>query len=455
MIKIIKLLRIIAPVVLIFSSFSFHAQSFDVDTIMMNGRTASCINIVLLGDGYKIAELSKFELDAKNLINAFFTQTPFSQYRNYFNVFIIKVPSNESGAATNPNSLIDNYFGSTFGYAGIDRLLVPTNTTNVINVLANNFPEYDQVIMLVNSPDYGGSGGWVATASTNVSVIELLLHETGHSFANLADEYWAGSQYAREAINMTQETNLEKLRWKNWYGDFDIGLYPHTDPTWYRPHQSCKMRALENSFCSVCGEGIIEQIHSLVSPLISYYPVNTNIDTLNFPIKFKIDLIEPDPNTLQRNWKLNNVPFDHNIDSVLLDANDLQGNSNILTVTIEDTTQLLRVDNHSTIHLSSVSWVIGNSASGAEKIISSSNDVIISLYPNPLNEDLHVKIQGEIKNNLKMDIYDMEGILQSSHSLNPHELNTLTLNYLNQGIYIAKIYIDNVFITSTKIIITE
>src|SRR5690554_5643272 len=107
------------------------AQKFEMDTVLYNGNTDHFINIVILGDGYLESELSQFTLDAQNISSALFNEPPFKNYQGFFNVFTIKVPSNESGAAMDPNNLIDNYFGSTFGYAGIERLLVPTKTFNI------------------------------------------------------------------------------------------------------------------------------------------------------------------------------------------------------------------------------------------------------------------------------------------------------------------------------------
>jgi len=118
------------------------------------------INLVFLGDGFLESELQDFRDVAEEYATLLFTVDPFRKFGSFFNAFSISVPSNVSGAATDPNSLIDNYFGSTFGYAGIERLLVPTNNTAITNVLANYFPKYDQVFMLVNSATYGGSGGW-------------------------------------------------------------------------------------------------------------------------------------------------------------------------------------------------------------------------------------------------------------------------------------------------------
>ena len=437
-------------------SSSVSAQKFDIDTLQYSGDENNFINIVILGDGYKQSELTQFSIDAKNMISAVMNEIPFSNYRHYFNVFLIKVPSNESGAALNPANLIDNYYGSTFWYAGIERLLVPTNSTRISNVLANNFPAYDEVLMIVNSSKYGGSGGWVATASTNSASNEIAIHELGHSFSSLADEYWAGNSYAHEAINMTQQTNITTLKWRNWYGDYEIGLYPHDEsPDWYRPHQYCKMRYLGYPYCSVCLEGIVEKIHTYTSPLLSYKPAFLNINAPAFPLKFKLNLIDPVPNTLKRCWKINGLIFENNIDSILINKINLSKGSNNITVTVEDTTHLLRIDNHSAIHLSLISWTIDNTTTGIENISSSSTDIIISLSPNPLKEFLNVKFQGEKGGNLKVDLVDLQGKVLASYPLNSLENNKLIINTLSSGIYIAKFYLNNNFIASRKIIKTN
>jgi len=73
------------------------AQKFDVDTLVYNGNSNQYINLVILGDGYTNAEMTKFSTDATKFKDYFFQKAPYSNYKNYFNVFIIKTPSPESG----------------------------------------------------------------------------------------------------------------------------------------------------------------------------------------------------------------------------------------------------------------------------------------------------------------------------------------------------------------------
>jgi len=352
-----------------------YAQVFDVDTLQYTGDIDQRINLVILGDGYQETELQQFITDAGNFTDTFFSNSPYLEYRQFFNVFTIKVPSNESGAShpgtatdvmepEHPVIEVDNYFGSIFDYYEIHRLLVPVNTSAIMNVLANNFPSYDQVVMLVNTPYYGGSGGQWATASTNPESSDVAIHELGHSFVGLKDEYWAGDFYAAEGINMTQETDPLLVRWKNWMGDYGVGIYQHccgeTSASWYKPHENCKMQYLNKPFCPVCVEGTIERIHALTDPIISYSPAEKNISTLSCDVEFSVDLVEPEPNTLRRRWILNDVEIERNMDVVQVSGDSLNVGANTLKLVIEDTTELLRVDNHENMHVYNVSWNITN-----------------------------------------------------------------------------------------------
>src|SRR5690554_2905835 len=120
---------------------TLSAQEFDVDTLQYHGPSAKQVDLVILGDGYTVDELDQFAVDARNMTDYLLGLHPFSRYRKFFNVYIVKVPSNESGAkhrgdapdcphhlagdtSTNPrhfhrdrfvpNSDPDNYFGSSF-----------------------------------------------------------------------------------------------------------------------------------------------------------------------------------------------------------------------------------------------------------------------------------------------------------------------------------------------------
>jgi len=444
---IIALLFLPAPLNRIIS------QTYNVDTILYQGDVDYPINLVILGDGFLESDLPVFRDLAAGYIDLLFTVEPFNRFNSFFNAFSISVPSNEQGAAMDPDSLIDNYFGSTFNYADIDRLLVPTNKTRVSEVLANNFPEYDQVFMLVNSGKYGGSGGWVATASLNAASSKILDHELGHSFANLADEYYAGDQYAREAINMTRETNLDILKWKNWYGDEDIGLYPHAEsPLWYRPHQNCLMRSLGNPFCAVCREGLIETIYAMASPFKGYEPGITSFQMSSDSVVFRLDLNHPEPTSLESQWYLNDIEVGDNADSLTVKFIELNQGMNKLRASVTDTSGWIRPYEYESYHQFEVEWLVSSWPLSSGQEINILNSSAIAVYPNPVKDKLFVKVLDEQFAEAHIELFDSQGKRIQGPVKKYSDIFLLEMGQLDAGIYVIKISLNGKFLSSRKII---
>jgi hypothetical protein len=395
------------------------SQVLPMDTLLYNGDRSKLLNIVMMGDGYTSGEQAQFVADAKNVKDYFFSQAPFTNYMNYFNVFAIEVSSNESGTnhpgtstdsdcSSVPVSTADNYFGSGFDFYGIHRLVCIENYDSANNVLADNFPDYDIVLIVVNSPYYGGSGGYYAVSTTNSNSGEVSVHEIGHSFGELADEYWSGSPW--EAPNETQNSDPATIRWKNWLYDNGIGIYAFSeDNTWYRPHQGCKMRMLNVPFCSVCSEALIERIHSFVSPVYNYSPSNaTTIQTGTAVLDFSLDLLHPIPNTLKTNWDADGITTPVIADNFQIDPDTLTLGSHQLTATVIDTTILTRSDDHWTAHLYSVNWDINKSPAGIN-ISSQTNSADVLLYPNPYSDKLNISYHIEADTKVIIEIIDASG----------------------------------------------
>ena len=448
------------------------AQVFQVDTLQYNGDVNKYINIIIMGDGYTSAQQNNFITDANNLSNYLLTQTPWINYSNYFNVFAIKVVSSQSGAK-HPNTASDcntaspsvpvsnptTYFESTFDFYGIHRLVTQQNTSNVAGVLASNFPNYDQVFILVNSPYYGGSGGSYPTSTIDLNGLEISAHEIGHSFANLADEYYAGDVYATERPNMTQETNTSLVKWTNWIGYNGIGIYQHCcggqSASWYRPHNNCKMRFLGAQFCNVCVEAIIERIHTLVNPIVSYTPTTLIITSPNQYLDFKLsELMKPVPNTLNIKWILDGIPISNNVDSILVDQNNLSIGTHTLTATVVDTTAMIRVNNHPTLHYSTVTWTIDKLMTGIE-LTSSTNKISCSVYPNPTTNFFNIEFELEKKCTVSIQLISLDGrIIQQveNETIDRGKYsNTISLENLSVGSYALVFKINNAIFTQTII----
>ena len=450
---------------ILFLCASVTAQTFDVTTITQSGSNDSRINVVILSDGYQSTELNQFITDATNFSNALFSETPYKEYKNYFNVHAIKVPSNESGAKhprtasdedtsnNQPAATVDNYFESTFDAYDVHRLLVANNAI-VNTVLANNFPSYDIVLVLVNSPYYGGSGGEIAVASLHASANQIAIHELGHSFSNLIDEYYPGDIYVREGINMTQETNPTNVKWKNWMNQNGVGIYPHgtsgTAASWYKPHQNCKMESLNSPFCSVCTEGTIEQIHSLTSVIETYAPQNTGSIDLSTAIDFTINTINPLPNTLDITWTLNGTVINSEDYTVSISKEDLASGNNQLLATIEDKTTLLKVDNHETVHFATTLWNINPSTLSIDDI--STNSFDIKLFPNPTQNILYFDVTNN-NEDYNVFISDISGkqLIQKKMN-NVGENQNIRIGTLPSGVYFINFTFENGLHISKKII---
>lgn len=424
---------------LLFLALSGQAQSFPVDTLVKTGPLDQRINLVFLSDGYQASELTRFRTDVDRIVASLFTQTPFREYQQYFNVFVVRVPSAQSGAShprtasdctssTLPVATVNNYFGSSFDQGGIHRLLVPRNQSAVAGVLAASFPLYDQAFVVVNSTEYGGSGGALATSSVHPSASEISIHEIGHSFAGLSDEYWAGPQHARETANMTQQTDPALVRWAAWMGTNGIGIYPHTgNATWYKPHPNCKMQVLGVAFCSVCRQTFTERVHALASPLQSYSPAATVLTNLTQDPTFNLTLLAPNPNTLRVVWRRDNAVISRNQSQLTIPLSSLPNGTHRIVAEVTDTTALTRAATHLTQHTYSVVWTVERTVAGT-RTSAAAHNYEVQMFPNPVADALQVSCT--LSRTLPVDIavYDATG-KRLATALRPKKLAAGTHSY--------------------------
>jgi hypothetical protein len=348
--------RIFTTLFLIFVACSGFAQTFSVDTLHKSGALSNRINIVILGDGFTQAELPKFTDEARKFADFFLSYAPYNRYRNYFNFFSISTPSRESGV-TNPGTAPDaykdqpvgkkdTYFKATFG-TSIHRL-VTIDYGIAFNVLAANLPEYDLAVILVNTEFYGGSGGSMAVHTLDKQANLIGMHEIGHTFSFLNDEYWAGPGYGFEAPNMSANNNAGTIKWRNWLNWDGIGIYKlGTDAEaskWHKPaNGKCLMEYLNQQFCAVCAEATTERILAIVNPIEKVEPDAEGVIRLDKQRTFRLSLIAPQPNSLQVEWVLNKKPLASGVGHVDISPADFDDYAT-LTASIFDSTALSRAD---------------------------------------------------------------------------------------------------------------
>lgn len=371
----IKKLTQIFLTLILFTGISY-SQTLTVDTLMNNGNPANRINLVFMGDGYTVSQQSQYITDVNAIIEKMFTTTPFKEYRSFFNVYAIHVISVDSGAK-HPNTAVDcntanpqvpvsspvTALSATFDYGSTHRLLYCTNTSAINNILQQNFPLYDKGLIVVNTPYYGGSGGTYSICSTNPSSAEIMIHELGHSFADLGDEYGGAYCGGSERPNTTKETNPDLVKWKDWftqgmpiptpnstncgsYPSLNIGLYQganYCNTGWYRPACNCKMNMLGTPFCNVCNQTLIYCINNSISLIDGYQPVGPvtlgNGQTQTFSASF----LTPSSNSVLRTWKLDNSVVASNANSYQVDGSTLTDGTHSLVLTATDSTYRSKV----------------------------------------------------------------------------------------------------------------
>ena len=237
---------------------------FEVVQLVNNGPDSENIVITIMGDGFTASQQDYFITSATTVSNYLLNFVPFSNFKDKFNVYAVKVISNVSGAARSPSALLDNYFGSTYYFDNVtERLLYVTHSAKVREILNTYTPKCDMPVIIVNDTLYGGGGGTYAVTSLDNSAREILVHELGHSFGGLIDEYW---WRGTEGPNMTRDNSPLTSRWRHWVGYESVSWYPHSEsPTWFRPHQNCEMRYLNRQFCMVCATELTRRASLLTS----------------------------------------------------------------------------------------------------------------------------------------------------------------------------------------------
>lgn len=166
-----------------------------VIAIEHNGPAEEKVDLLIMGDGYTAGELDKFKQTAKLMAEALFATSPFKERRKDFNVWAIAPITSESGVSRpSTGTYHDSPLGVTYDAFGSERYVLTSDNRNFRRI-ASSAP-YDFVEILVNNETYGGGGifGLFSTAAANSEWADyLFIHEFGHHFAGLADEYYTSS----------------------------------------------------------------------------------------------------------------------------------------------------------------------------------------------------------------------------------------------------------------------
>lgn len=278
--KIVKtLVQDITPNDILIRETGLHPTPYNV--LLPAKDTARCINIALLAEGYTTQEMDKFLSDAQTATEAIFSHEPFRKFKDRFNVIAVKSASAESGTSVPSKHIWKNTaLGSNFDTFYSERYLTTLNMNRVHDWLAGT--PYEHIIILVNTDVYGGGGilNFYNLGSTGHKYYKpVIVHEFGHSFAGLADEYAYESEPLELYPTDTEpwEPNITTLvsfkgKWENLIKKGTpvptpeskkadviksrIGLFQgagYDTKNIYRGMQDCRMKTnTYPDFCTVC-----------------------------------------------------------------------------------------------------------------------------------------------------------------------------------------------------------
>jgi IgA Peptidase M64/Peptidase M64 N-terminus len=194
-------------------------------TIQRMGEPGMKVDFLILGDGYTASEAKKFEADARRLTEALFATSPFKERRKDFNVWAICPPASESGISRPSTGIYhDSPLGATYDAFGSERYVLTFDNRAVRKTAA--FAPYEFIEILANNRTYGGGGIfnlYSTVAVDNAWANYVFVHEFGHHFAGLADEYYTSPVAyapATERIepweaNATALLDPANLKWKD------------------------------------------------------------------------------------------------------------------------------------------------------------------------------------------------------------------------------------------------
>jgi len=266
-------------------------QDFEVFNVLDNGTPEKKVDLVILAEGYTMAEKQKFAEDAKRVSGYMFDVEPFKSEKSNFNVKAVFTPSEDSGTDVPGEHIYKNtYFNSTYYTFDVARYLTTSDMKKVYDAAA--VVPYDHIYVLVNTERYGGGGFYnfiTLCTSDDKLTPKIFVHEFGHGFAGLADEYYS-SEVAYEDYynleiepwepNITTMVDFDKKwksmldkntpiptprteKYKTTVGVFEGGGY--LSKGIYSPYMDCRMKSNEpEGFCPVCQEAIRKVIHSQI-----------------------------------------------------------------------------------------------------------------------------------------------------------------------------------------------
>lgn len=254
-------------------------DSYKSFEILNSGDPSTKVDIVIIPDGYTAEEIDIFKTDCKKFADYLFNASPFKENKDKFNIWGIEAPSAESGTDIPAEDIWQRTLVNTSFYTfNLERYLMTTDNKTLRHV-ASNAP-YDQIYILVNSSKYGGGSiynHYSVCMNKNSYAEYVFVHEFGHGFGSLADEYYTSDVAYKDFYlldiepldpNITTLVDFES-KWKDLVEietpiptpattnyKYKVGVFEgggYVEKGVYRPMQDCTMKSISvDNFCPVC-----------------------------------------------------------------------------------------------------------------------------------------------------------------------------------------------------------
>ena len=261
--------------------------------IWKGGDVEACIDIAILAEGYTVEEMERFYQDAEIAAESLFNHEPFGSMKERFNIVAVASLSIDSGVSVpRLGEWRRTAFGSHFSTFYSDRYLTTSDVRSIHDALSGI--AYEHIIILANTDEYGGGGiynAFTLTTAHHKDFRPVVVHEFGHSFGGLADEYFYENDTMTDTCPLDVEPWEQNIttridfasKWEDMLAphtpvptpvaqskQYPVGVYEgggYSTKGVYRPADYCRMRVNEwPEFCPVCQRALRRLIDFYTQP---------------------------------------------------------------------------------------------------------------------------------------------------------------------------------------------
>lgn len=277
--------------------------------LQTSGESNNRVDVVVMGDGFGLDDQNEFADIASSVVDVFRRDKVLGEYFAYHNFVRLHCTSKDQGVSgfgrTKDTALGGFVAGQVQGQVGVDHQKAVA--------MLNQLDQHDgYAIAIVKAGSMGTGGGGIAAIGGRAD--DTLVHEWGHAFGGLSDEYstFTGHRGSpRDTVNVSTTDDLTRVPWKHFVDAKmpGIGAYRgadgRLDGAWKATSGNCRM-ASSAQFCPVCREQMVLQIHRRVDPIDAHAPATARDAAHALPVgaglNFEVTVLAPQTHELAVRW---------------------------------------------------------------------------------------------------------------------------------------------------------